>query len=96
MQPICFTSSDGYRHYGLVLETDEPTGMLFVQWDAQRERLADLPQPTKADWQRYGQRQGWVRVDAEQRHGAKLKLVAWGKLSDDVQGQLRQLVERVV
>jgi hypothetical protein len=70
--------------------------MLFVQWDAQRERLAELPHATKADWQRYGPRQGWVRVDAEQRHGARLELVDWGKLSDDVQGQLRQLVERVV
>jgi len=58
MQPICFKSSDGYRSYGLVLEAVVPTGMLLVQWDAQRERLAGVPQPTKTDWQRYGPRQG--------------------------------------
>jgi hypothetical protein len=57
MQVICFTSSHGYRQYGLVLKTDEPTGMLFVHWDAQHERLADLPHTTRADWQRYGPRQ---------------------------------------
>ena len=95
MQAICVTSSDGYRRYGLALKTDAPTGMLFVHWDAQHERLADLPQTTRSDWQRYGPRQGRVRLDEEQRHDATLQLVDWDELPDHVQGQLRRLAERM-
>jgi hypothetical protein len=34
-------------------------------------------------------------MDAEQRHGATLQLMAWDELSGDVRGQLRRLAERV-